>query len=125
MRRTPAHSLLLLAAFVLGGLVAPSLHQARHAAERAAERAEHVAAGHHHHTAADAHPAEADAPCPEPATPNLHCVLCHGVSLALPAAPAGVLTPARKVRLEADSRARATSAVPGLLSIRGPPEPVA
>jgi hypothetical protein len=125
VHRAPAHSLFLLFAFVLGGLVAPSLHRVWHAEEQAAERRVHVAAGHHHHTAADEHPAEADAPCPEPAALDLHCVLCHGVSVHLPTAPSALLAPAREARLQAPTPLRAASASPGFFSIRGPPEPVA
>jgi hypothetical protein len=125
VRRTPAHSLVLLVAFALGGVAAPSLHRAWHTEEQAEERAAHVAAGHHHHTAADAHGDEAAAPCPEPVAVDLHCVLCHGVSVGLPAAPTAVLAPARQVRLCAVPCAKAPSASPGSLSIRGPPEPVA
>ena len=117
-------SLFALAVFVLGGLVAPSVHQAWHAEEWASERAQHVAEGHHHHDADHAHVAELDAPCPEPALLDLQCVLCHGVSIGLPVAPATALAPTRPVFQRADATTRANAAPSGLLSIRGPPEPV-
>jgi hypothetical protein len=124
VRHPVAHSLLFVA-FVLGGLVAPSLHRVWHAEEQARERAAHVAAGHHHHAGGSTHGAEVVAPCPEPVAVHLQCVLCHGVSVYLPAARAAVLAPAHRARLSAVPLVRAASAALGLLSIRGPPEPVA
>ncbi len=76
----------LVAVFVLGGLVAPDLHRASHAAEWAAERAAHAEA--HHHGSGD----RVDMPCP-PAVGDLDCALCAGLSLATPDAPATARPP--------------------------------
>lgn len=125
MRARSAHSLSLLVAFVLGGLLAPSLHRVWHAGEQAAEQVAHVADGHHHHAASDTHDAEFDAPCPEPLALDLQCVLCHGVSVCLPPAPAAFLADAQPTRQHAVPCVQARAVTLGLLSIRGPPEPVA
>ena len=121
MLRSQVHSALLLAVFALGGLVAPVLHDAAHAGERAAERAEHLAAGHHHHAASETHDAEADAPCPEPFALDLQCVLCHVVTTKLATAPFAVVPPVRASHVQAVHDERAASAVALGYSSRGPP----
>ena len=121
VRRTSPYSLCLLVAFVLGGFVAPSVHQAWHAEEWARQRAEHVADGHHHHAANDAHGPEAAAPCPRPMAVDLQCVLCHGASFSLPSAAAAVFAPASFARLCEAPLAPGAEASTGPLSIRGPP----
>ncbi|MDX1420242.1 MAG: hypothetical protein R3181_09770 [Rubricoccaceae bacterium] len=121
MQHTPIRSLFLLAVFALGGLAGPWLHETHHAQERAAERAAHTAAGHHHHAAMETHGAEADAPCPEPVGLDLQCVLCQVVNAKLAAVPVAVLPPAPWVQPFTELTSRA--ALSGVLgySSRGPP----
>ena len=125
MRRLPAHSLLLLAGFVLGGLVGPALHRAEHAEERARALLAHVAEGHHHHGAAVRHGAEAAAPCSEPAAWGLLCVLCAGTTVYLSTTPTAVLAPTPRARAYVGPCEAAIAALAPRSSIRGPPEPVA
>ena len=121
MHHTPTRSLFLLAVFVLGGLGAPWLHEARHAQELAAERTEHVADGHHHHDADETHDAELDAPCPETVAMELQCVLCHGVSAQVAAVRVAVLPPGRTPYALTDPAAWTALADALGYSSRGPP----
>jgi hypothetical protein len=122
MRRAPIpRDLLTLVTFVLGGLIAPSLHQAWHAREWARERTAHLTDGHH---AAGTRGTEAAAPCVKPVTVDLRCLLCHGVSVYAQAPPAVALAPAAPARLGVAPRARAAAPPSGFLSARGPPGPV-
>ncbi len=104
----------LVAVFVLGGLVAPDLHRASHAAEWAAERAAHAAA--HHHGLSD----RADTPCP-PAVDDLDCALCAGVSFATPGTPATVRPPDRRAASPPTAWISAASADAATARPRGPP----
>lgn len=70
---SPVAAFTLAVVFVLGGLVAPGLHRAQHAAEWAAERAAHA-----EHHAGESHET-ADVPC-APAARELDCALCTGLS---------------------------------------------
>lgn len=121
MQHTPPRSLFLLAVFALGGLAAPWLHEAHHAQERAAERAAHTDAGHHHHAATETHDAELGAPCPGPLTLDLQCALCHVVKSHAASVPVAVLppTPAAQSFSEPDARAASVAALG--YSNRGPP----
>lgn len=83
---SPAAALALAVVFVLGGLIAPGLHRAEHAAEWAAERTAHVA---QHHTGQTA----ADVPC-APAVRDLDCALCTGLSAFAPVATVAAFQPA-------------------------------
>ena len=74
---------LMLAVVAVGGVAAPLVHEAEHAAERTALRAQHTADGHH--AAHDGQTRASDeCPLPKPAL-DLDCVLCHGLTAALAA----------------------------------------
>ena len=123
-RLTPLTVRLVLAAFVAGGVVAPSLHRLHHLAEAARTRAAHAA--HHHHTAADDHGEEWTPPCPSPpAVDDLACVLCQGLSAASWRGTAASLVPALGRRLGSALTRRWGARVPARGLIRGPPEGIA
>ena len=83
---------LLLAVVACGGVGAPLVHEAMHAAERNALRAEHAADGHH--TAADGRGAHLSDECPAPhQSLDLDCALCHGLTAALVAEAATIPGP--------------------------------
>lgn len=104
----------LAVVFVLGGLVAPDLHRASHAAEWAAERAAHAEA--HHHGVGD----RVDTPCP-PAVDDLDCALCAGLSLATPSAPATVRPPDDRAATPPSAWTSAASVDGPAARPRGPP----
>lgn len=125
MNKLHRHSaLVLLAAFVVGGLIAPVLHEMDHVEQWRQSRAEHRGAGHHHHAAADDHDSEALPPCPDPVSVDLTCILCSGTrSLACGSTKVVV----RSSASDAFSEASATTFayVPqGHNLVRGPPKQV-
>ena len=72
----------MLAVVACGGVGAPLVHEATHAAEREAVRVQHAADGHHTPTAdGRAHVSDE---CPTGTAPlDLSCTLCHGLTAAL------------------------------------------
>ncbi len=83
---------LMLAVVACGGLGAPLVHEATHAAERNALRAEHAADGHH--TDAARGGAHLSDECPTPhQSLDLDCALCHGLTAALVAEAASIPAP--------------------------------
>jgi len=121
--RRLAHSArLLLAVLIAGGVLAPSVHEVWHAGETARIRASHLAeATHHHHEAGADHGPAAVQPCPEPLMADWACVLCHGVSVHLPAVPVAVVPPASARRWAGTREATRRSVTAEGRSIRGPP----
>ena len=80
---------LLLAVVATGGVGAPLVHEAMHAAEREALQAEHAADGHHAKVTDGRTHVSDECPAPKPAL-DLDCVLCHGLTAALVAEAASV-----------------------------------
>lgn len=73
---------LMLAVVACGGVGAPLVHEATHAAEREAVRVRHAADGHH--TAAADGRAQVSTGCPTGTPPlDLVCTLCSGLTAAL------------------------------------------
>lgn len=80
---------LMLAVVASGGVGAPLVHEAMHAADREALQAEHAADGRHTTVADGKTHASEECPAPKPAL-DLDCVLCHGLTAALVAEAATV-----------------------------------
>jgi hypothetical protein len=118
--RAPA--LVVLLTFAVGGVVAPVVHRAQHAAEAGAELAAHAAAGHHHHEVFGAHGVEWTPECDGPVVlHDLACVLCKGLSASdLPAGPAAWV-PERPAGAPAADAAPAGAESAGATRVRGPP----
>lgn len=127
MHRHLRHSaLLLLAVFAAGGVLAPAVHEVWHAEETARLRASHLTdPTHHHHLSAEEHGTEAVEPCPDPLAADWSCVLCHGVSVHVPAMQGTVVPPASGRRLAGTGEALVPAARVAHHSIRGPPKAVA
>lgn len=108
----------MLAVVAAGGVAAPLVHEALHAAERDAALADHAADGYH--TRGD-RPVASET-CPTPGAPlDLDCALCHGLTAALVAAQTSAPADVRATGFAA-ARASAHAAQPDAAHAgRGPP----
>ena len=126
MAKSLRHStILLLASFVVGGFVAPVLHEMEHVAEWRQSRAEHASSVHHHHSASDDHDTEALPPCPDPLRIDLTCVLCHVIKVNDVRAAASAVCRRTSSRVNEDSSSSIASVAHGHYLVRGPPEQAA
>ena len=107
---------LMLAVVAVGGVGAPLVHEATHAAERSAARAAHAEDGHH---TTDGAP-RAGETCPMPGA-DLACPLCHGLAAAVVAAEAPALGAAPDAAAERTAARRGPEASIALATGRGPP----
>ena len=126
MTRLFRHSaLLLLTTFVVGGFLAPVLHEVKHVEEWRQSRTEHTGTDHQHHTAADAHGTEVLPPCPDLHSMDLVCVLCQGVSVAANERTEALAGNQRSALVWQVVAAPAVRVSHGLYLVRGPPKQVA
>ena len=125
MTRFFRHSaLLLLIIFVVGGFLAPLLHEVEHAEEWRQSRTEHTETDHQHHTSADAHGTEVLPPCPDLHSMDLVCVLCRGFVVAAIARPEALSGNQRSALVWQVAVASAVRVLHGLYLVRGPPKQV-
>lgn len=116
---------MLLAALAVGGVLAPSAHDAHHGLERSealAGLADHAAGGgHHHHVdGAETHGPEAQRACPTAAHLALDCAVCHGLTAPADRAEAAE-APRHRIGFVALGHGPPAGAVFPSASPRGPP----
>lgn len=120
-RLRPLAAVLLLAAFAVGGLGMPVLHEVAHAGETMEALAHRADADHHHHTALDDHGREALPPCPEALDGDLTCVPCASVSAAASFEEAAPVPPVDEGAEAAPAPLHVARGHEGAQTIRGPP----
>lgn len=111
---------LMLAVVVSGGIAAPLVHEATHAAKREALRAEHAVDGHHASGTDGRSHVSSECPLPKPPL-DLDCVLCHGLTAALVAEATSIPSPDPVAESFAARPPPAASATVSTPTGRGPP----